>query len=194
MKIISNCWPTVTKPAVPISCKLTTTFTYGEFKGYWFGSYRWFHHCDFKQRCKQQKLLLLSQETLRRKITSLKWWAENSQQFRNLKKSCIVCCSFLYVCREGKSRNKTMRKDQIWSQCWKQNKKYVYIYIFLNILSYHSIIGTHLWERVDLLDIHSRSLWYLNTRLPWLIRSTSSLRCCCYKKEAKQVDSFILYS
>lgn len=130
MKIISNCWPTVTKPAVPISCKLTTTFTYGEFKGYWFGSYRWFHHCDFKQRCKQQKLLLLSQETLRRKITSLKWWAENSQQFRNLKKSCIVCRSFLYVCREGKSRNKTMRKDQIWSQCWKQNKKYVYIYIF----------------------------------------------------------------
>lgn len=44
------------------------------------------------------------------------------------------------------------------------------------------VLGTHLRERVDLLDVHSCSLWYLNTRLPWLVRSTRSLRHCCNNK------------
>lgn len=41
--------------------------TYGEFKGHWFGSYRRVHHSDFKQRRKQQKILPVSQETLKTK-------------------------------------------------------------------------------------------------------------------------------
>ena len=57
----------VCQPTVLISRTQSKLFTYGEFKAYWFGSYRWIHHGNFKQRCKQQKLLFLSHKTLRTK-------------------------------------------------------------------------------------------------------------------------------